>query len=563
MLPLLAILPILVVAVLMVLFVWPSSRAMPVAWLTAGVIAYFAWNMPPVWLLAATLGGIINAIDILIIVFGAILILQIMRRSGGIHGISHSMAQISTDRRVQLLVIAWLMGCFLEGAAGFGTPAAVAAPLLVGLGFPPLIAAATTLMADSTPVTFGAVGVPIWGGFAALQEVVSWPVQTSGGNLGFSAFLQYIGSFSGILHFLIGTFIPLALVSTMTKVISGTFKDGLKVWPLAIFAGLVFTIPQVLIAVLVGPELPTLLGSLIGLVIFIPAVKHGFLVPKDKWDFPPHEQWKKSWEGSVKAGGGEPGAQTRIVKPWLAWIPYILLGLILLIARLPFVKLTPLLRYWNIGWENILGTSISRTIQPLYNPGIFPFLLVALIIPLLHGIPYRELFTAAKETLSMLTSAAIALVFTLGMVYILMYSGDATGRDSMLIVLARAAADYTGAVWYLVAPFVGILGTFISGSNTVSNIMFGPFQFSTAQQAQLHMIPVLALQAVGGAVGNMICIHNVVAVLTTVGLIGREGIVIRENLPVCILYGLLTGIAAWILILVLPPELFTFFPLRL
>lgn len=563
MLPFLALLPIVVVAVLMVVFVWPSSRAMPIAWLTAGVIAFFAWEMPPRWLLAATIGGVINAIDILFIVFGALLILQIMRKSGGIHGISHSMAQISPDRRVQLLVIAWLMGCFLEGAAGFGTPAAVAAPLLVGLGFPPLIAAGTTLMADSVPVTFGAVGVPIWGGFAALEEVIAWPVQTGQGPLAFTEFLRYITAFSSILHFFVGTFIPLALVSIMTKIIGGSFRDGLKIWPLALFAGLVFTIPQMLIAVLIGPELPTLLGSLIGLVIFIPAVRHGFLVPDTKWDFPSRDKWKSSWEGTIKAGGGEPGEHERIVSPVMAWTPYVILGLILLMARLPFFRLTPILRAWNVGWENILGTEISRTIQPLYNPGIFPFMLIALLIPFLHRIPFKELGGAARETVSMLIPASIALVFTLGMVYILMYSGDATGRDSMLIVLARAAAEYTGNIWYLVAPFVGILGTFISGSSTVSNIMFGPFQFSTAAQANLHMTPVLSLQAVGGAIGNMICIHNVVAALTTVGLIGKEGIIIRENLPVCLLYGLVAGIVGWILILVLPPGLFAFFPTAL
>ena len=117
----------------------------------------------------------------------------------------------------------------------------------------------------------------------------------------------------------------------------------------------------------------------------------------------------------------------------------------------------------------------------------------------------------------------------------------------MLIVMAGAAADLTGKIWYLVAPMVGVLGTFISGSNTVSDIMFGAFQLSTAYEIGLPAVSVLALQAVGGAAGNLICIHNVVAVLTTVGLLGREGSVVRKNLPVALLYALVAGILAWII----------------
>ncbi len=545
MLAILAFLPILIVGVLMIGYLWPSARAMPIGFFSAATIALLFWDMPPVWLLAATIAGAINALDILIIVFGALLILQIMRKSGGIAGISHSMAQISPDRRVQLIIIAWLMGCFLEGAAGFGTPAAVGAPLLVGLGFPPLIAAGATLMADSTPVTFGAVGVPIWGGLAALEGAVSWPLLVNGTTLSFNEFLFQTGAFSAIIHLLTGTFMPLALVAIMTKIIGRSFITGLKIWPLALFGGLSFTLPQVVIANFVGPELPTLLGSLIGMAIFIPAVKIGFLTPKDKWNFPPKSAWKESWEGEVKAGGGEPEAGALKQGTVKAWSPYIIIGLLLLVSRVPIFGLAPLLQAFTVGWEQILGTTVGRTIAPLYNPGIIPFILVALIIPLIHKVPYRALTRAAKETIHMIIPASIALFFTLGMVYILMNSGDPTDTDSMIIVMAMAAAEYAGDFWYLAAPLVGILGTFIAGSATVSNIMLGPFQFSTAMEAGLQLVPVLSLQSVGGAIGNMICIHNVVAALTTVGLVGKEGILIKENMAVCLLYGLLAGIVVW------------------
>ncbi len=555
MLALVAALPIIIVGVLMIGYMWPASKAMPVGWITALIIAAVGWNMPARWLTAATIGGVINAFDILLIVFGALLILQLMKKSGGVYGISHSMTSVSIDRRVQVIIIAWLMGSFFEGAAGFGTPAAVAAPLLVGMGFPPLIAATSALIADSAAVSFGAVGVPIWGGFAALEDLISFPVNNNGAALQFIEFLHNIGAFTGLLHFLVGSFVPLVIVALMTKIVDGSYRKGLEIWPLALLGGVVFTLPEVLIANFVGPELPSLLGSLIALPVFIFIVSKGILVPKEKWTFPAHEEWEDDWEGEIKAGEEENAATVK-VSTFKAWLPYVLIGLILLIGRLEVFKLTPILKSWSIGWSNILDTTIGKAITPFYNPGVFPFIFIAILIPFLHNMDKGKAKEAWKETFNMIKPAAIALFFALAMVYIMMNSGGATGEDSMLIVMAKAAASTVGGIWYLVAPLVGILGAFISGSNTTSDIMFGPFQYGTAMASGLPVTPTLALQALGGAAGNMICIHNVVAALTTVGLVGKEGLVIRKNLPVAILYGLIAGVLAWIIVAVFTPMIF-------
>lgn len=549
MLPILALIPIVLVGVLMVGFVWPSSRAMPLGWITAGVIAAISWDMPIVWLGAASIAGIINAIDILFIVFGALLILRMMRQSGAMNGITASMRAVSADRRVQMIMIAWLMGSFLEGAAGFGTPAAVAAPLLVGMGFPPLIAAAVTLVADSASVTFGAVGVPIWGGFEAVAELRDWPLMLGGSSVSFGEFLGRISALSGIQHLLVGTFVPLSMVILMSLFVTGKAKSGLSAWRIALFGGLCFTLPEALIAIFIGPELPSLVGALVGLAIFIPVVKKGWLIPKTTWDFPAHEEWPSDWEGDISAGDTreESGPKFGTLK---SWSPYFVIALLLLISRLPALGVAPALKAWKIGWVGILGTSLGKEITPLYNPGIVPFLVVALLIPVFFGLSKQDTIKAVTHTLKTIRPAAVALVFTLAMVYTMMNSGEAAGRDSMLIVLADAAAGLTGRAWVLFAPLVGALGTFISGSNTVSNIMFGPFQFGTATRTGLPHSLILALQAVGGAAGNMICVHNVVAALTTVGLVGKEGIVIRKNLPVCIGYCILAGIVGLIFLAV-------------
>ncbi|MFO7964112.1 MAG: L-lactate permease [Desulfobacterales bacterium] len=534
----LAAMPIIAVAVLMVVFSRSAVLAMPVGWLTAAVIAGIAWKMPLRWIGAGTLAGVINAVDILIIVFGALLILQLLREAGAVASIAASMASVSRDRRVQVIIIAWLMGSFFEAAAGFGTPAAVGAPLLVGLGFPPLIAVISTLIGDSTAVTFGAVGLPIWGGFEPLHHLVA------ASRNQFYAFLMHIGIIAAVLHFLVGTFIPLTLAAIVTKIAEGSFKKGLAVWPLALFAGITFTLPMMLTAILIDYELPSLVGSLLALLLVLFAVSRGFFVPEETWDFPPKSQWPEDWEGTISAGSGIEQKRMSVIK---AWLPYMIIGAVLLLTRLRVLGIAPLLQSVSINWNTILGTTISRGIAPLYNPGIVPFLLVALMIPLIYGSGWKSALRTVKETFKTIGPATVALVFALGMVYIMMRSGDPTGRDSMLILLAGAAARIFGDAWYPAAPLVGLLGTFISGSNTVSNIMFGAFQLNTADQVGLPEIPILALQAVGGAAGNMICIHNVVAVLTTVGLLGREGAVVRKNLPVAVLYAVLAGISAWIL----------------
>ncbi|MFP4506178.1 MAG: L-lactate permease [Cyclobacteriaceae bacterium] len=532
----LALLPILLIIVLMTGFRWSARNAMPLGWLSAVLIGWLAWGMNLQWLSASTLAGFINALDILIIVFGAILLLQMLRKSGGIDGIAHSLSGISADRRVQLILIAWLMGSFFEGAAGFGTPAAIAAPLLVGLGFPPLIAVIAALIADSTAVTFGAAGIPITGGFANLEGVITLPEGWT-----FTQYLSEIGAQAALLHFFIGSFVALVIVMVSVQIAEGSIKNALKVWPIALYGGLVFTIPQFLIAWFVGPELASLMGGLIGLFVFAFTTSKGFLTPKETWQFPDASRWPDRWKSKLSANdksdlGKEP------MPAWKAWLPYVLVGLILLMGRLPFLGLNPVLKQLSIDWNDILGTTLSQGIVPLYNPGLFPFALIALLIPFIHDLNFKQAKQAIGETFSTIGPAAVALFFAVGMVYVMVNSGETLETDSMLIVLAKSAASAGADAWYLIAPQVGILGTFVSGSNAVSDIMFGIFQYNTANNANLPPIQVLALQAVGGAAGNMICIHNVVAASATVGLIGQEGYIIKKNAPIALGYGLLASV---------------------
>jgi lactate permease len=170
--PLVALIPIVTVFLLLVMARRPAGQAMPIAYLVTGAIALFIWRVPAVEVAAASIQGLVAAVEILYIVFGAILLLNTVQESGAIASIRQSLLGISGDRRVQIIIIAWLFGSFIEGASGFGTPAVITVPLLVAIGFPSMAAVMAALIIQSTPSTFGAVGTPILIGISAGLEGV-------------------------------------------------------------------------------------------------------------------------------------------------------------------------------------------------------------------------------------------------------------------------------------------------------------------------------------------------------------------------------------------------------
>ncbi len=515
--------------------------------------------MPLQWLVGATVSGALDAFNILIIVFGAILLMNTLKNSGAIRAIKGTFYNISPDRRVQAIIIAFLFGAFIEGAAGFGTPAALAGPLLVSLGFPPLAAAMLALVANSTPVSFGAVGTPILGGAA---KVLNSPgvvdaLNTYGWT--FDVFVHQLGVYTAIIHATVGLFLPLLIVLMLTKLFGEkkSFKDGFALAPFALFAGLCFTVPYLLIAIFIGPELPSLLGALIALVIVIPASKSGFLQPKTPGDFPARKNWGSDWVGTV-----EPGAlkeDTPQMGTLLAWLPYVLVALILVVTRIPALGIKQILTSpeLTIARKGILGTKLAYSLQALYLPGTVPFILVAVLTIFMHKMNKTTVSKTWGDSLRQMVPATIALVGAVAMVSIMKNSGNnASGNLDMLKTLSTAAAAMLSTVWIVVAPFIGVLGAFMAGSNTTSNILFSTFQYEVASSAGLSRLIIVALQVVGGAIGNMICVHNVVAASTTVGVLGQEGKIIRINLIPAAIYAVLASIVGLLIIAIFMPGLF-------
>jgi lactate permease len=352
---LVALIPIAAVFVLLVMARRPAGQAMPLAYLITVVIALVVWRVPFVQVAASSLQGAVAAAEILYIVFGAILLLNTLQESGAITAIRQSLLGISRDRRVQVIIIAWLFGSFIEGASGFGTPAVITVPLLVAIGFPAMAAVVAALIIQSTPSTFGAVGTPILIGIdAGLAGVPA--VQQHLGELGLTQgdYLVAVGRWAGLFHGIIGAFLPLVLVMAMTAGFGQrkSPKDGLAAWKFALFAGLAFTIPYTLTALLLGPEFPTLIGGLMGLAIVVPAARQGFLVPPQTWDFPHPETWTEDWSGENMP---EQEARQSQLSAQQAWLPYIVLGALLMLSRATVFTLSRLAAIPHRDLEQYFG----------------------------------------------------------------------------------------------------------------------------------------------------------------------------------------------------------------
>ena len=552
MLTIVSLLPIITVAIFLVGLRWPASRAMPLSYAVAFLLALFVWQVPGLQVAAATINGLVIAFTLLYIIFGAILLLNTLQESGAIKTIRQGFTDITPDRRVQVIIIAWLFGAFIEGSAGFGTPAAVAVPLLVGLGFPGMAAVTAGMIIQSTPVSFGALGTPILVGVntglgqGTNPEIVAFAAEA--GYAEWTDFLAYIGLKVAILHAIAGTLIPLILVSFMTRFFgkSRSLAEGLQVWPFAIFAALAMTVPYFAAAYFLGPEFPALMGSMAGLIIVVSAARAGFLIPRpdEAWEFDKKENWPAEWTGSIEVKDVAHGGSMSLLK---AWLPYAVVALLLLSSRLvdPF---RVFLQAWVVSWPEIFGTSITASFQPLYLPGTL-FIVASLITMGLHRIPGDRYAKAWSTSLKVSASASVALVFTVPMVQVFLNSGGgAAGYDQMPIVLADGVAALVGGVWPIFAPFIGGIGAAVAGSNTVSNMMFSLFQFGMGERIGVDPTWIVALQAIGGAAGNMICVHNVVAASAVVGLLGREGSVIRMTVIPFVYYALLPGSVGYLVV---------------
>lgn len=533
-----ALMPVVSVFVFLVVFRMPATKAMSLSLLIVVLMANQIWLMPWQQIFASVLEGWVIALSILIIVFGAVFLLHTLKLTGSLEEIRRGFAYVSPDRRIQTVIIGWLFVAFLEGASGFGTPAAIAAPLLLALGFPAMASVVLALIADSAAVSFGAVGTPL---LVGIQQGLDNPMTGQ---------VEQIALYVSAMDLLIASFLPLLMVLLLTRFFGDkSWRSGLQAWKFALLAGVSYTIPAFIVNYTVGPEFPALVGGLIGLAITITAARKRFLIPKQSWDFPDSAALKASESSheisSVKERNAIAGQAS--LNLYRAWMPYVLVAVFLVFTRLESLPFKASLLSFNIHFNEILGTEISASFSPLYLPGSV-FILVALLNYWIQRRPVINSLEAFKHSAGTLVPTIIALAAAVPMVRVFLNSSvNDAGLAAMPVALAELAATEFSSDWIWGAPFVGALGSFIAGSATFSNMMFAEFQNTTAIQTGLAQNWILALQVLGANAGNMICVVNVVAAASVVKLAGKEGQIIRYTLLPMLLYLFSGSLFVWLI----------------
>lgn len=510
----LAALPIVVILVLMLGRGWSAARAGVAGVAVALVMAFSTFGFPAALGPGTTAGDALvgtaaeagfTALTILWIIGPALGIHELQLRTGAADVLRSALAAFAPDPRILALLVAWFFVLFMEGAAGFGSSVALAAPFLVSAGFRPVPAVTLTLVAHVVGVSFGAVGTPIVPQVAAT---------------GLSG--REIARATGIYHSLLG-WIPLLAMLLLVRRNAPGGGTVSPAWGWAGAAFVCFAAPFTLLWAFVGPELPTLAGALFGGVGFALLVR-----------------LRRGRGGAGRGGAGQP-VEGLVAPPapevLRAAAPYLVLVALVLVTRLvPPVR--DALRSVTLEWS--LGGPFAGSVQPLHHPGTM-LLLGFAVGALLQRTPPGTLAQSFMAATRRLLPVTVALTAMLLLARVMVHAG-------MTQTLADLAAASAGGVWPLLAPFVGVLGTFVTGSATASNILFTDFQQQAAAAAGLPVLGVVGAQGFGAAVGNMICPHNVVAAGATVGLAGREGEILRRTLPAALLYAAAGGVLATILL---------------
>ena len=519
---LLAILPIgILIYVMTKRNSWPSHISLPFAAALVYFLVLVRARLDPNLVNATIVNGTLSALTPISIIWGAILLSQTMRRSGGERTIAEWLKELSPNPVAQLMIVGWAFSFMIEGTSGFGTPAAIAAPLLVGLGFDAVRVAILTLVMNSVPVTFGAVGTPMWFGFSQVQlnpsEIlsVSWK--------------------SALVNSVAALFVP--IIALRFVVAWSQIRGNL----LYIYLSILSCVLPSLFLARFSYELPSLIGGAIGLCL-------SALLAKRQVGLMPN--------GSDPAPISPLANRGRRVR---AFTPYLLLIAILVVTRVRFLPV----REWlnaeyprlTLDWgslgtfsvsialvfklDSIFGTSSAWSYNSLFVPAVIPFAIVVLLSMPLLKIDFQALKKVAADTTKRLSGPSVTLVGALIMVQLMTLGGE----EAQTNIIGRHFAALMGKSWPFFAPMLGALGAFFSGSATVSNLTFAGIQDSIAQALGFDATSIFALQSVGAAMGTIVSVSNIVAVCSILGLVNQEGLILKRASISIVIYGLVAGLS--------------------
>ncbi len=517
----------------LVLLIWlmvkkesvPSHIALPVTALVMYLFCLTFLQMDVVLVHAKVVEGFLTSWTPILIIWGAILLFRTMEATGAMDTIRTWLNNISINPVAQLMIVGWAFPFLIEGASGFGTPAAIAAPLLVGLGFPALRVAVLTLIMNTVPVSFGAVGTPTWFGFSAIENLSHHE-------------LAVIGLKSAIINSTAALVIPFIALSFVVK------RSEIKANALFIVLSILSTVLPYTAVAAFNYEFPSIVGGFCGVVASAFLARHGI---------------------GLKGGDDAQRKKPSVSSAALFKAAFPLWGTlaILIVTRIPALGLKQLLNATTpsldvplgfvgtftispalvIGLHQIFETSTTWSHQLLYIPSIIPFLLISLLTFWLFESEFPAVKQVFNETNRAMRNPALALFAALIFVKLMMTGGE----GAPVALMGSFLSELTGGNWQFFAAYLGSLGSFFSGSNTVSNLTFAAIQDTIATNLGLNRTTILALQSVGGAMGNMVCINNIVAVCSILMLEKSEGLILRRTVVAMVVYGLIAAVVSFIL----------------
>ena len=492
-----AIVPVLVIFWALIIKKMKGYKASILATFIAIIIAISIYGMPmELALLSAANGILYGLFPICWIIIAAVFLFNLTVKSGQFEIIKHFMASISSDRRIQALLIAFSFGAFLEGTAGFGAPVAITAAMLVGLGFNPLYAAGICLIANTAPVAFGSIGIPI----TVASQVSSIPEM---------AISQMLGRTLPFLSIIL----PFYLVALMSG-----FKKTIEILPAVLVSGGSFALLQWYSSNYIGPALPDIMagiGSIICLIVFL-----RFWKPKTIWRF--SNEPAPTIDTNITYSTGE------IIR---ALSPFILMAVMIIAWGTQPIKQVMnsfgQLQFEFPGLHNIIMDKSGNLLPHIFKfnymsaAGTSVLISAVMAIPLV-GLKFSEGLKVFWETLKQLKFPIISVASVLGFAYALNDSG-------ITITMADALAN-TGVLFPFFAPVLGWLGVFITGSDTSSNALFGKLQSVTATSIGVDPVITVTANASGGVVGKMISPQSIAVAAGAGNLVGRESELFRFTL---------------------------------
>lgn len=487
--------------------------------LIALVLAIVAFKVPVgTAVMSGTQGAVYGLLPIGWIIITSVFLYNMTVRTGHFEVIRHSVLSITEDRRIQALLVAFSFGAFLEGAAGFGAPVAISAALLVGLGFNPLYAAGLCLIANTAPVAFGAIGVPI----TAMEGITGIPAFEISKMVGRQ------------LPFL-SVFIPFFLVFIMVG-----FKKTIEVLPAILVSGVTFAVTQFLTSNYLGPELPDILSALVSL--FALAIFMKFWKPKNIYRFSAEQEMDAASKGH--AGVHYTGGQI-----FKAWSPFIILTGLISLWGTPVIKQALTGHYEGsnaiLSAVNLLGHALTFMPEvPLLHNKVLAgatgapiaavyklellgaagtaILLSAIITKFIFKMAWKDFVVTFGQTINEIKYPLITICAVVAYAYVANVAGMTT---SMGMILAK-----TGALFPFFSPVLGWLGVFITGSDTSANVLFATLQQVTATSVGMEPVLALAANSSGGVTGKMISPQSIAVACAAVGLAGKESELLRFTL---------------------------------